>query len=97
MARGRKRKYDSGFRAKVAGEAFKGNKTIAELCSEYGVSSSLICDWKKQLIDSLPSLFDSHPGRREREVDVDAIRDPLLHMIGNLQVENAFLKKKLRV
>jgi len=44
------KKYDATLKAKVALEAVKGEKTIAEISSEYGVHSTQIAHWKKQLL-----------------------------------------------
>ena len=50
--------YDKEFKAKVAIEAIKGEKTIQELSTVYGVHPNLIALWKKQLTDNAPQLFD---------------------------------------
>ena len=55
---GRKRRtHDSAFKAKVALEAVKGEKTIAELASEYGMHPNQIGQWRRRLLEGLPSVF----------------------------------------
>ena len=83
--------HSSSFKSKVAFEAIKGNKTIAQICSEYGVVSSCVMNWKKQLLDGVPSLFE---GKRVPAKSEEELIDPLLKEIGRLQVENGYLKKK---
>lgn len=92
MGKNIRKKHSDAFRAKVAIEAAKGNRTVAELCSEYGVASSQVFAWKKQLLEGATSLFEN--GAKSSARSEEAITDPLLKEIGRLQVENAFLKKK---
>lgn len=86
-----RQQFSNEFRARVALDAAKGNRTIAEICSEYGVASTQVFAWKKQLLEGAASIFENPRALQKSE---DAIKDPLLREIGRLQVENAFLKKK---
>ena len=58
--------YSSAFKAKVALAAVKGDKTIAELASEYEVHPTQITQWKKQLLESLPDIF-TNSRQKDRE------------------------------
>jgi len=62
-----RKSYDTAFRAKVALEAAKGEKTLAELSSTFGVHPDQICRWKKQLLESLPDLFTDRRKKRNKE------------------------------
>ena len=59
----KRRNHSAQFKAKVALAAAKGDKTTAELASEFGVHPNQIAQWKKQLLQSLPELFSRFLGR----------------------------------
>jgi transposase len=86
------KKYSSDFKAKVALEAIKGQKTLNEISSEYGVHTTQITQWKKQVLDELPQIF-ARPAV-ERTKNEDALIASLYQQIGQLKVEVDFLKKK---
>ena len=86
------KKYSNAFKAKVALEAIRGQKTINEISSEYGVHSTQISQWKKQALDELPEIF-AHAGS-ERAKSEEALLASLYQQIGQLKVEVDFLKKK---
>ena len=87
-----RKKYDAALKAKIALEAVKGDKTIREISSEYGVHSSQIMKWKKQLLEELPSIFSDKRAKTEKErEDLEA---ELYRQIGQLKVELEWLKKK---
>jgi putative transposase len=89
-----RRKHDAAFKAKVALEAVKGEKTIAQLSSEYGVHPNQIGQWRKRLLKELPDIFS---GRRKRvEQDKDGLEAELYRQIGQLKVELDWLKKKFK-
>ena len=89
---GKKRQLSAGFKAKVALAAARGDKTFAELASQYGVYPNQISAWKKQLVEGLPELFEDGRKRKRGEEDVEVSH--LYEQIGRLQVELDWLKKK---
>jgi len=89
----KRRRFSAEFKARVAREALKEHKTIAELAAEHDVHPNQISQWKKQLLDGLPALFSKRPEHdRERE---ERLKDRLYRQIGQLQVELDWLKKKV--
>jgi transposase len=87
------RKYHgASFKFKVAMAAAKGDKSVAELCQEYGVLSSQIYAWKKQLEDQgAEKIFTD-----KRKADKEKINTEKLHaIIGQQKVEIDFLEKVL--
>jgi transposase-like protein len=91
MAR-KRRNFSASYKAKVALAAAKGDKTLSELASQFGVYPNQISAWKKQLVDQMAELFED--GRQRREPDTDAERAALYEQIGRLKVELDWLKKK---
>ena len=89
-----RKSYNSAFKAKVALEAIKKEKTIAQLSSEYGVHANQINQWKKRLLEELPEIFSKK--RQKKEKDTEDLQDELYRQIGQLKVELDWLKKKSR-
>lgn len=87
--------YDKEFKAKVALEAVRGEKTIQEIATAYAVHPNLVSLWKKQLLESAGKLFEKE-GKDKAAEEAERKQDQLFRQIGQLQVENEFLKKKYR-
>lgn len=88
----KRRNHSAAFKAKVALAAIKGDKTLAELASEYAVHANQITQWKRQALDALPEVFGirrADESRRQRE-----LIDRLYQQIGQLKVELDWVKKK---
>lgn len=90
-----RKRYDAVFKAKVAVEAIKGEKTTAEISSRYGIHSSQIAKWKKEVLDRLPDIFNGKGQKEDR--DRDELQAELYQEIGRLKVELDWLKKKSRL
>jgi transposase len=84
-------KHPPAFKAKIALEAHKEEKTSAELASQYQVHPGLIRNWKAQLVKGSPELFNGN-GHSDR--DQTELIDILYKKIGKLEVELDWLKKK---
>lgn len=82
----------AAFKKKIALEALKEDKTMSQLASQYAVHPLQVGKWKKELIDGAESLFEGKKGRR-KEDPID--REELEKKVGQLTMENDFLKKKL--
>ena len=86
-----RRKHSPAFKAKVAVAALKGDQTVPELSSRFGVHPNQIHRWKKMLIDGSCSVFSSGEVRRNR--GDEALVGELYAKIGELTVERDFLSK----
>lgn len=87
-----RKQYSAQFKAKVALEAVKGHKTTNEIASEYSVHPTQLAQWKKQLLEEMPSLFSDKRAKASQEEQT--LKDRLYQQIGQLQVELDWLKKK---
>jgi transposase len=91
----KRRNHDAGFKARVALEAVKGERTVSELAAEYGVHPTMIHQWKKALLDGAADIFERGGRKPVSEVDEETVRS--LHAkIGELAVANDFLSRKLK-
>ncbi|MGP8320879.1 MAG: IS3 family transposase [Methanosarcinaceae archaeon] len=88
-----RKNYSASFKAKVALEALKKEKTISQLSSEYGVHSNQITQWRKRLLEELPDIFSQK--RKKKEKDTEELQAELYQQIGQLKVELDWLKKNL--
>jgi putative transposase len=87
----KRRVFGAAFKAKVALAAVRGDKTTAQLASEFQVHTSQVTAWKKQLLDQAAGLFED--GRQQRD-ESGANEQQLYEQIGRLKVEVEWLKKK---
>ncbi|MBK5101980.1 MAG: IS3 family transposase [Desulfobacteraceae bacterium] len=92
MVRNMRRGHDGAFKAKVALESIKGEKTLAQLSSEFGVHANQIGQWRKQVLKELPNLFSNR--RKKQDKDQEDLVSELYRQIGQLKVELDWLKKK---
>ena len=90
---GKRRRHAAAFKAKVALEAARQTRTVAELAKAYQVHPVQISQWKKQLLDGAESLF--RDGRRRDAEDGQAIQAELYERIGRLNMEVEWLKKSV--
>jgi transposase-like protein len=85
MTKRPRRNHGAAFKAKVALEAIKGEQTLVELGARFQVHPNQIAEWKKQLLDRAPEIFD-----REKKSPGPDVKE--LHAkIGQLAMENDFL------
>jgi putative transposase len=88
-----RRRHSSAFKAQVALEAVKGQKTLNELANAFGVHPVQIAQWKRPMLDASADIFESgSAGRREREQE--QLVERLYQEIGQLKVEVDWLRRK---
>ena len=91
MSKTKRNRYSAEFKAKVALEAIKGERTISELGTRYGLHPNMITNWKRLAVENLAETF-STKAERTRTDDDPQIKE--LHAkIGQLTVERDFLAK----
>ena len=88
---GKRKRHPAAFKAKVALEAAKQTRTIAELAKTFQVHPVQISQWKKQLLDGVETLF--RDGRRRGREEGDAVQAELYEKIGRLDMEVEWLRK----
>lgn len=90
----KRKQHSPEFKAKVALEALKGEQTVAELASRFGVHPTMIHTWKRALLEGASGVFE-RGGKKAPEIDEEQVRE--LHAkIGELAVANDFLSRKLK-
>ena len=93
MARTRRR-FDAGFKSKVALEAIRELKTIAEIAKQFKVHPNQVTLWKKQLLGGASLAFESDAVTSKKKDDEPESAE-LYEQIGRLKVELEWLKKKV--
>ena len=80
----KRKRYDASFKAKVALEAIKGERTISEIASKTGVHPNQISKWKKQALEELPGIF-SNVRKKHREQS-EELESELYKKIGHMKI-----------
>ena len=91
MARRKRRNHSPLFKTKVALAALKGDKTIAELASQFEVHPNQITQWKTQLLDRMSVVFEGSGRAESPPIDIKVLHAK----IGELTLENDFLESAL--
>lgn len=89
-----RRNHDAAFKARVALEAIREEKTVAQIAAEHGVHPNQIRQWRQQLLEEVSQLFSDR--RRSAEKDSEELQSELYRQIGQLKVELDWLKKNPR-
>ena len=89
-----RRKFTAKFKATVVIETLKEQKTLSELAQQFEIHPNQISTWKREFLEHADQVFDEKHSQKDQEEQVDA--NELYSQIGQLKVENDFLKKSLR-
>lgn len=87
----KRKNYSAAFKAKVALDAIKGEKTLPELASKYDVHPNLISKWKQEAVKNLQGVFEGKVKSSHNQQNEDTAK--LYKKIGQLQIEVDFLKE----
>jgi transposase-like protein len=87
-----RKQYCPKFKARVAIEAIRGEKTLSQLGSQFKVHPMQIAKWRKSALELLPELFIDGRTRKARSGEAES--NALYEEIGRLKVELDWLKKK---
>ena len=87
-----RRKFSKEFKAKVVLESLKEREKLESLAKKYELLPTQVSAWKAQALQNFDQVFSSDKHPKEKPVDVEK----LYSQIGQLKVENDFLKKKLQ-
>ena len=93
MTKKSRRKFGADFKAKVILEALRERSTIEELSRKYELHPTQINTWKREAVTNMASVFNGE--KTDVVADIEQQTEKLYARIGQLKVENDFLKKKL--
>jgi transposase len=88
----KRKSYASGFKTKVVLEVLQERETVQEIGRKYDLHPSQISSWKSQFLSNASTVFEKGVSKTEDDKEKDA----LFKKVGQLQLENDFLKKVLR-
>ena len=90
----KRRRFTADFKARVALDALRGDRTIQEIAARHKVHPNQVSTWKRQAMDGLGAVFSNGAERAGRDHETE-VRD--LHAkIGELTVERDFLARVLK-
>ncbi len=87
----KRRVHSPEFKTKVVIEILKGEKTSSQLAGKFGIHPAVLCDWKKQFLQSASEIFKK---RNRHSKNEDKEKAELFEQIGRLKMELEWLKKK---
>jgi transposase len=91
MGKGKRKRYAAEFKARVALEAMKGEETLSQLASRFGVHPNMIAQWKRHAMEGMVGVFSKKTSNSIR--DHEGTIKELHAKIGQLMVERDFLAK----
>lgn len=93
----KRKTYDPEFKARVALDAIKNVKGTAEICSEYKVPATNLYEWRDKALNDLHQVFIPESEYIKRQKIAESEIEKLQRLIGEITIENSYLKKKLKM
>jgi transposase len=93
MSKNKRKQYGPAFKAKVALEALRCEKSMAELASLYEVHPTMVNNWKRQLLAVASDIFERGSEHKDSQGQKEQV-DELYRQIGQLKVERDFLAER---
>ena len=90
----KKKQYGAQFKAKVALEAIRGEKTVSELASQYEIHPTMINGWKRKMLEEASQIFETEKQGKEIKENAESQINELYRQIGKLKVERDFLAER---
>ena len=94
-----RRQFTPEFKTKIVLEILREEKLLGELAAEHGLSPNQLRNWKKEFIENATKVFSESKQEKDlraKERDMDEERNELMAKVGQLTIENDWLKKKSR-
>lgn len=89
-----RRNHSADFKARIAREAIRGVKTVAEIAQENGIHPGMVSSWKKEAESNLNRIFERKSGDSDKVSRLERENDQLARKLGRVVVEKEFLEKK---
>jgi transposase-like protein len=93
---GVRRRFDDASKVKIVLEALRETMPLSELASKHGVHPNQITRWKAKFLEKAPEIFSGKTSEREELEQSRRTIEQLTHQIGELAIDNNFLKKNLK-
>ena len=87
-----RKSYSAAFKAKVALEVIREKDTLPELSSRFQIHRVMLTRWKKEALNGLPKIFSK---KSKKDKSDKELIESLYNQIGQLTVENNWLKKNI--
>lgn len=94
MTKRTRRVFNASFKAKVALEALRERQTVEQIAKKYELHPNQVSTWKKEFISNAAAAFEGGAGAEDTKNQEETI-EKLYAQIGQLKVENDWMKKKL--
>jgi transposase-like protein len=92
----KRRTHSAAFKAKVALAALRNDRTLAEIATEFELHPLQITKWKKQALESFPTLFEDGRNKKGKN-DPEEEKKALYEEIGKLKMQLDWVKKKCSI